>query len=99
MKIWTKVAVCHDGKWSRRVQGEVIATKRGYSVKVRFPHPESLYPVEFWAKKVPAVRYCRNKPPSCIFYGKRYAYFGGWADIDWFCPWYSVLKWKDKNGN
>lgn len=28
-----------------------------------------------------------------IFRMARRAYFGGWADIDWFCPWYSVHKW------
>lgn len=95
MKLGTKVSVCHDGKFSRRVQGEVVATKRGYSVKVRFPHPANGQLVDFWARKIATVRHCRNKPPSCIYYGKRYAYFAGWADIDWFCPWFAVHKWKE----
>jgi hypothetical protein len=76
MKRGNKVAVCHDGKWVRRVVGEVIATRRGHHIKVRFLHPENGSPVEFWARKLP----------------KEYSCFGGWADIDWFYPWYSVRK-------
>ena len=83
MKRGKKVAVCHDGKWGRKVQGEVVATRRGHHIKVSFPRPESGEPVEFWARKMPTIRHS----------GKRYAYFGGWADIDWFCPWYAVHKW------
>lgn len=95
MKRGTKVAVLHDGKWGRMVQGEVVATRKGHHIKVCFPHPESGELVEFWARKMPTIRRSRNKPPSCIHYGKRYAYFGGWADIDWFCPWYAVHKWPN----
>ena len=83
MKRGKKVAVCHDGKWGRKVQGEVVATRRGHHIKVSFPRPESGEPVEFWARKMPTIRHS----------GKRYAYFGGWASIDWFCPWYAVHKW------
>lgn len=93
MKRGTKVAVCHDGKWGRKVQGKVVATKNGHRIKIRFPHPENGKFIEFWARKIPAVRYCKNNPPSCIFHLKRYAYFAGWANIDWPCPWYSVHKW------
>lgn len=90
------MAVCHDGKWGRRVQGEVTATRNGHHIQVSFQHPESGEPVSFWARKLPAIRYNRNKPPSCIHYDKRYAYFGGWADIDWFCPWFSIHTWPRK---
>lgn len=90
MKRGAKVAVCHDGKWGRRVQGEVVATRRGHHIKVRFPHPESGELSSFWARVIPTVRYNRNKPPSCIHHGKQYKHFGGWADIYWF----SVHKWR-----
>lgn len=93
MKRGTIVAVCHDGKWGRRVQGEVVATRRGHHIQVRFPHPETDEPVLFWARKLPTIHYQRQKHGSCISYGDRRAYFGGWAAIDWFCPWYSVHGW------
>jgi hypothetical protein len=32
----SKVWVCYDGKWSRRVEGTVVATHRGKAVTVRF---------------------------------------------------------------
>lgn len=96
MKRGTIVAVCHDGKWGRRVKGEVIATRRGHHIQVQFPHPETGEPVEFWARKGRTVHYCRNKPGSCIYWHKHYAYFSGWADIDWWCPWYKVLPWRDE---
>lgn len=93
MKRGDKVAVCHDGKWSRRIQGEVLETRNGHHLKIRFFHPGTGALVEFWARKSPTVRHRRQKLPSCIQYGKRYAYFAGWADIDWFCPWFAVHKW------
>lgn len=37
MKRGDFVAVCYDGKWGRRVKGEVIATRNGSRVLVRFP--------------------------------------------------------------
>lgn len=97
MKYGQKVAVCHDGKWGRRVQGEVVGTRRGHHIKIRFNSPVDDKPVEFWARKLPTIHYMRNKPGSCIYYSKRYAYFAGWADIDWFSPWFSVYKWKDES--
>lgn len=81
MKRGTKVAVCHDGKWGRRVQGEVIATRNGHHIKVSFPHPETGELVELWARRMSG----------------KYGHFGGWAPIDWFCPWYSVYKWRDNH--
>lgn len=92
MKRGDKVAVCHDGKWGRRVEGEVVATRNGHHVKIRFFHPGTDAWVEFWARKQPSIRYRRQAPNSCIQYGKRYAYFGGWADIDWFSPWFAVYR-------
>lgn len=93
MKRGTIVAVCQDGKWSRRVKGEVIATRQGHHIKVRFPHPDTNEPVEFWARKSRTVRYMRKRPGSVFTYRTRYRFFGGWAEIDTFCPWYSVVKW------
>lgn len=97
MKRGTVVAVCHDGKWGRRVKGEVVATRRCHHILVRFPHPETNEPVEFWARRVPPIRYRKVKIDGCItrIQIKRAAYFCGWADIDWFCPWYAVHKWND----
>ena len=37
MKRGDHVAVCYDGKWGRRVKGEVIATRKGSRILVRFP--------------------------------------------------------------
>lgn len=37
MKRGDFVAVCYDGKWGRRVKGQVIATRKGSRVLVRFP--------------------------------------------------------------
>lgn len=93
MKRGAKVAVCHDGKWGRRVQGEIIATRQGHHVQVRFPHPETGEPVEFWARKNRTIRRTIRRKGSCISTGKRYAYFSGWADIAWWYPWYAVHPW------
>ena len=84
MKTGSKVFVCHDGKWGRRVVGEVIATRNGHHVKVRFPHPnnEGEPDVEFWARKLPKSRW---NPQTR---------FGGWAECDWFCPWFSIYKYR-----
>ena len=32
---------------------------------------------------------------ALFVYLKNYSHFAGWADIDWFCPWYSVYQWKE----
>lgn len=37
MKRGDFVAVCYDGKWGRRVKGQVIATHKGSRILVRFP--------------------------------------------------------------
>lgn len=91
------VAVCHDGKWGRRVKGEVVATRKGHHILVRFPHPETGEPVEFWARRGRTIRHLLHKPDSCMCWCKRYATFSGWADIDWRSPWYSVLPWRDED--
>lgn len=91
MKIGTKVDVCHDGKFGRRCPGVVIATKNGYKIKVRADHPV-IGTFEFWARRMAPIRYRRQRSGSCIVYTRRPVYFGGWADVDWFCPWFSVLK-------
>lgn len=92
MKLGAKVWVCHDGKYSRRVEGEVVATRRGHHLQIKFFH-EDCGEVLFWARRTPAVRYLKE---SGIFIkSRRPVSFGGWADIDWFMPWYSVAKWKD----
>ena len=99
MKRGAKVAVCHDGKWSRRVEGVVVGTRRGHHIRVSFHHPGTDATVEFWARKIPAVRHRKERPSSryCTTVTfARPAYYGGWADIEWFCPWFSVHPWKDE---
>lgn len=94
MKRGTVVAVCHDGKWGRRVQGVVIATRQGHHIQVRFPHPETGAPVEFWARRRPAIRHVRRPAGSCCHTHKRYVRYGGWASTGGWSPWYSVAKWQ-----
>lgn len=94
MKTGQVVAVCQDGKYSRRVKGEVIASKKGSKILVRFPHPEiEGESVEFWAKLCNTVRF-RKEVNVSTFTMKCYKHFAGWADIDSFCPWFTVHKWK-----
>lgn len=87
MKRGQIVAVCHYGKFSRRVKGVIVATRNGHHVKVQFPHPDTGEPVEFWARRRDdSTRYARNNS----FYR-----YGGWADIDKWFPWYGIYHWKD----
>jgi hypothetical protein len=69
MKRGAKVYVCHDGKYGRRVQGDVVATRNGHHILVGFEHPACGY-VEFWAR-----RRTTNKQ-------RPYTSFCGWADIE-----------------
>lgn len=101
MKRGTLVAVCHDGKWGRRVKGVVIDTRRGHHIKVRFPNPDDEVggDVEFWARVRPTVRYQRRRQVSPGFFMtslNRYKSYGGWAEVDWFCPWFAVYPWPRK---
>lgn len=79
MKRGRKVAVCYDGKWSRKRAGVVVATRGGDHIQVAFTPPGKEHTVTFWAKKI----------------SRRPSRFGGWCDVDCCCPWYSVSKWKD----
>lgn len=92
MKRGQAVAVCHDGKWGRRVKGEVIETRRGHHIKVRFEHCDAGV-VEFWCRINRVIRY--RKRQGCIVWSARPKYFAGWVDIDWFCPWYVIHPWKE----
>ena len=98
VKRGSKVWVCHDGKWARRVPGYVMATRQGHHVLVEFQHKEKI--VRFWARKRPTVRYQKSRLFGYVGVVtlKRYAYFGGWAAIDWLSPWFAVYKRRD-NGN
>jgi hypothetical protein len=83
MKIGKRVFVCHDGKWGRRVVGTVTATRNGHHIKVKFPHPnkEGEPDVEFWARVIPKNRW-------------NVKHFGGWAECDCWCPWFSVYSYS-----
>ena len=95
MKLGKTVAVCHDGKYSRRIQGTIIATNKGSKILVRFPHPDPEVggDVQAWFRKEKAIRHWKKL--DNIWYGKRPARFSGWVDVDWFCPWFTVYPWKD----
>ena len=95
MKRGTLVAVCHDGKWGRRVQGEVVGTRNGHHILVRFPNPEDGTNVEFWARLNRPIRKRRVRETEYYIavQPKRPKYFSGWADIDYFCPWFAVYPW------
>ena len=90
MKRGTPVAVCHDGKWGRRIKGEVVETRNGHHIKVRFEHG-TCGVVEFWCRYDAPIRY--RKRSGCITWSKRPKRYSGWADIEWFCPWFVIYKW------
>lgn len=97
MKRGTEVAVCHDGKWSRKVKGVVVQTKNGYKIKVRFTYgydEETVETVEAWFKVRPPIRYQKRK--GYFTYSKRKKSYSGWVDTDkWWSPWFAVYKWKE----
>ena len=72
-----------------------MATRQGHHVLVEFQHGDKM--VQFWARKVPAVRYWRSHRSNCFAAMKHYSYFKGWADIDWFRPWFAVYKRKNRS--
>jgi len=96
MKRGTIVAVCHDGKWGRRVKGVVVATRQGHHIKVRFDNPDNETPdapaqVEFWARVRPTIHY-RKKFDTNSYTMYRYKNYGGWVTNGVWFPWYSVYK-------
>lgn len=93
MKRGSKVWVCHDGKWTRKVPGHIVATRQGHHVLVEFQHADEV--VQFWARKVAAVRYLRSHRSNCFAAMKHYSYFRGWANIDLFRPRFAVYKRRD----
>ena len=84
MKRGTIVAVCQDGKWSRRVKGVIIGTDRGNRIKVKFTYGDHEY--EYWFRKQPRKHGAR----PCKLH------FAGWTEVDTFCPWFSVWKWEQR---
>lgn len=97
MKIGKTVAVCHDGKWGRRVKGTVVGTKNGYRIKVRFRNPDTGEDVEFWFRKRPTIHYRKEvflRECFSVIYMECYAHYDGWVDINWFMPYFSVHKWR-----
>jgi hypothetical protein len=99
MKRGTIVAVCHDGKWGRRVKGVVVDTRNGHHIKVRFENPDdetegAPKEIEFWARVRPTIHYLK-KCGFNSYRSNRYKSFGGWADIDYWCPWFAVYKWVE----
>lgn len=94
MKRGTFVAVCHDGKWGRRVKGVVVATRQGHHVQVKCVIDDE--EVLFWARRRPAIRHLRRARNSFMSFYKRPVSYAGWAEIDTFIPWYAVYRWEDE---
>ena len=94
MKRGNFVAVCYDGKWGRRVKGEVIATRKGSRILVRFPeYANEDNIIEHWFK-------VRKLPTK--FGGPRKNY-GGFVQVEksimrglFGMPgdWYTVWPWN-----
>jgi hypothetical protein len=64
MKRGQTVAVCYDGKWSRRVPGHILATKHGYKILVEFMEwagEEGTEPIRHWFRVRPAKRRWRQE--------------------------------------
>ena len=93
MKRGDKVAVCYDGKWGRRVLGEVIATKQTSRIQVRFKEYAGEEILTHWFRKRKRSRR----------HGGRPFYYGGFVPVDkslmqsmFGMPgdWYSIFKEK-----
>ena len=91
MRRGDKVFVCYDGKFSRRVVGEVLATKQTSRIQVRFKEYTGDAELTHWFRK-------RSRPKR---YGGRPYYYGAYVPIPdslmhavYGTPgdWYSVLK-------
>jgi len=93
MKRGDKVFVCHDGKWGRRIVGVVIKQHNGHHITVQFEMEKGI-PIVTKFRKEPAIHYKRNC--GCFFYMKRPAHYSGWANIDYFSPWFAVYKYKEQ---
>ena len=96
MKRGQPVAVCYDGKWGRRVRGEVVAADAG-SITVVFQR---------WASddKKTVIHKFRRRSNGKKFGGLPH-YHGGFIPAEdsvmvglFGMPgeWYSVFKWKTK---
>lgn len=91
MKRGDRVYVCYDGKWGRRVVGEVLATKQTSRVQVKFQEYASDRQLTHWFRR-------RSRPKR---YGGRPHYYGGFVPVEdslmrmaYGLPgdWYSVFK-------
>lgn len=95
MKRGAKVAVCYDGKFSRKMPGEVVDTHNGYRIKVRFQLWEE-FPgpfIEVWFPLRMTGRRWGGAPKQ----------FAGWVRTEnslmrnmFGVPgcWYSVVRWR-----
>lgn len=95
MKRGKFVAVCYDGKYSRRVKGEVLRTNKS-RILVRFPEFVSGTIVEHWFHQ-------RRRPAK---YGGPRKYYAGFVPvvpnslmfglgITDIGDWYRIYSWKD----
>jgi hypothetical protein len=95
MKRGQIVAVCYDGKWSRKVPGRVLATKNGYKILVEFTewaYDDNSKPIQHWFRvRAPKRRWGQAKSfAGFVPVGKSIMahLFGAPGDY------YSVHKWK-----
>lgn len=87
MKRGDKVWVCQDGKFNRRVEGEVVKTRQVHHVCVQFTlevEDGNQLTCSFWA---------RMSPPT----SEGYKTYSGWAEHEWVggWRWYTVMKQSD----
>ncbi len=80
MKVGKKVAVCHDGKISRGVEGVVVKQHNGHHITVKFTIAGQTITQKF---RRDTVTRWRSGMTYC-----------GWADSHLFCPWFRVVPRK-----
>ena len=94
MKRGDTVAVCYDGKWSRRVKGIVLATRQTGRIQVRFNSYDDDTETTKWFPR-------RSRPHR---HGGKPFYYGGHVTDDTSLgsvlfgmpgDWYSVYEWEE----
>lgn len=94
MKRGQKVHVCHDGKWGRRVLGEVVQQHNGHHITVRFTPRGETEPLTFKARRRKRIAFERRR--GCITYLSRPTSWCASASDGW---WYSIWAASKGGGN
>lgn len=100
MKIGQPVLILREGDPRFTTKGEVIATRNGHHIKVRFCSLYGYDMIEMWCRKVPAVRYFRLQLKKSymnlpyVTHGKSKTFFKGICPGEQFYPIYTVQRLK-----